>query len=145
MNSAISVGGKFAIPVANLGLDGEVVENNVNKIGGVRSGTLFGDNVSITQRIPIMSTRWSQGLPIQGIDYSITGSAYWQIPENESISDVMTGTDANALIFATTKRLNRYQDGQLCYFLYTLSFENIANANGDFDCLFGGFQRGAGI
>ena len=112
-------------------------------------GTLFGDDIRITRRNPVSSAMWSHGLPLHGIDSELIGTGRWYIEPDEEdntyfdgVSTFETGTDANGKCFITSKNLNRYQPGQLSYFIYTAAFQGINDANGNYLCMIGAFLRG---
>ncbi len=118
-------------------------------INGRSPGTLFGDDIRVTRRVPVQSAMWSHGLPLHAVDTEVVGSGRWYVEPDvvtpsffDGVSSFETGTDANGKIFVTSSRLNRYQPGQLSYFVFTAAFENLSNANGNFLLLFGGMLRG---
>jgi len=116
---------------------------------GRNTGTLFGDDIRTTRRVPVESGMWVHGLPVYGIDYEIVGSGRWYVLPDlvtpslfDGVSVLETGTDANGKIYISSKRLNRYQPGQLSYFIFTAAWLNLLSANGDFLLLFGATLRG---
>ena len=114
--------------------------------GGKQTGTLFGDDIRTTRRVPIASGKYSQGLPIHAIDYTVVGSGYFKIAENEGLENGAaqfgTGVDSNGKIYVSSKGLNRYQAGQLSYYLFTAAWNGISSVNGDFTALVGASLRG---
>ncbi len=111
------------------------------KANGKQTGTLFGDDIRTTRRVPIASGKFSQGLPLYGVNFDIVGSAYWQIADNggnlNGAGEFGTGTDPNGKIYISTKGLNRYQPGQLSYYLFTAAWNGISASTGDFVALIG--------
>jgi hypothetical protein len=119
------------------------------RANGKQTGTLFGDDIRTTRRVPIASGKYSQGLPLHAINYSIVGSGYW---ENVDVGGVLngasefgTGTDADGKIYISAKALNRYQAGQLSYYLFTAAWNGISSSNGDFVALVGGSLPGLAV
>lgn len=123
--------------------------NSSIKINGKSPGTLFGDDMRITRRVPVASGKYSQGLPLHAINYSINGSGYWKIVDDggqlNGASEFGTGTDADGKIYISSKGLNRYQAGQLSYYLFTSAWKAISSANGDFVALVGASLPGLAI
>lgn len=121
---------------------------DVSTINGKQAGTFFGDDFTTTTRRSILSAKWSQGLPLYGADWTITGSARWYIlsdPESsylDGASKFESGTTADAKLLINTLQHNRYECGHLSYFGYTAAWD-IANANGDFVALIGALVRGS--
>jgi hypothetical protein len=114
------------------------VSLNVN---GKNTGTLFGDDIRTTRRVPVASGKYGQGLPLHAINYDIVGSGYWRIVDDggqlNGASEFGTGTDSNGKIYVSSKGLNRYQAGQLSYFLFTAAWKAISSTNGNFTALVG--------
>jgi hypothetical protein len=110
-------------------------------IHGQNPGTFFGDDIRTTRRIAVSSAKYSQGLPVAFADYDIVGTGYWELPlvggVRNGVSEFGTGTDANGKIYLRSKGLNRYEPGQLSYFVFTTLFGGIEDANGDFVALIG--------
>lgn len=123
------------------------VAPNVNILAnGKSTGTLFGDDYIQTKRSPIGSGKYSQGLPIHSANILINGSGYW---ENVNVATVIngasefgTGTDVDGKIYVSAKNLNRYEAGQLSYYLLTSAWNGISESNGDFIALVGASQAG---
>jgi hypothetical protein len=111
------------------------------RANGKNTGTLFGDDIRITRRVPVLSGKYSQGLPVHAANYSINGTGYWEIVESGGLlngaSEFGTGTDIDGKIYLSAKLLNRYEAGQLSYYLFTAAWPTIASATGDFVALVG--------
>lgn len=111
------------------------------RANGKNTGTLFGDDIRITRRVPVSSGKYCQGLPVYAVNYDIVGGGYWKIVDDGGIlngaSEFGTGTDANGKIYVSSKGLNRYQAGQLSYYLFTAAWKGLQNSNGDFVALVG--------
>jgi len=141
-----NINGEFIQKVLPIDALGNSTDGAINSINGQMPGTLFGDNFVIAQRVPSLSGRWSEGIPAQGFDISVVANAYWQIIEAGGYFDgsveCMSGTTANGFFFATTKKLNRYQDGIQSYFTGTFAFMGLPQSNGDFEILVGAMRRG---
>jgi hypothetical protein len=111
------------------------------RANGKQTGTLFGDDIRITRRVPVLSGKYSQGLPVHAANFSINGTGYWEIVESGGLlngaSEFGTGTDVDGKIYLSAKVLNRYEAGQLSYYLFTAAWPTIASATGDFVALVG--------
>ena len=111
------------------------------KASGKSTGTLFGDDMRVTRRVPISSGKYNQGLPIFAANYNIVGSGYWKVVEAGGVlngaSEFATGTDSNGKIYLSSKLLNRYEAGQLSYYLFTAGWNGISSSDGDFIALVG--------
>jgi hypothetical protein len=122
---------------------------NGMRANGKQTGTLFGDDIRTTRRVPIASGKYSQGLPLHAVNYNIVGSGYWENVDVEGVlngaSEFGTGTDSNGKIYISAKALNRYQAGQLSYYLFTAAWNGISSANGDFVALVGGSLPGLAV
>lgn len=119
------------------------------KVNGRYPGTLFGDDMRTTRRVPVFSASWSHGLPIFAADIDIIGNARWYIPPDannpiyfDGISVFETGSTSTGKIYISSKLLNRYQPGQLSYFMYTAAFIGLDSTNGDYEMLIGAMTRG---
>ena len=121
-------------------------EVTISGINGAKSGTLFGDDIRTTRRIPVVSSTWSTGLPTFAIDLNFWDAGRWYIESDglytDGVSTLETGTASTGGVLASTTRLNRYQAGQLSYFQFTAAFEGIDTSNNDFTMLCGALQRG---
>lgn len=119
---------------------------NIRKIGGRIMGDGLGNDLRVTRKVPVLSTKYNQGLPLHAIDYSFLNGGYWETPEIggkfNGVSEIGSTTDPNGFAFITAKGLNRYQAGQPGYLNETLAFLGIEEADGDFECLAGVFLRG---
>jgi len=120
------------------------------KVNGRQAGTLFGDDIRTTRRVPISSGMWAHGLPLYGMNYSIVSSGRMYVEPDvnnaayfDGTATIESGTSADGKIFIISKTLNRYQPGQLSYFEFTEGLKGINSTNGDFLLLFGAMRRGA--
>lgn len=120
----------------------------IKKINGSYPGTLFGDDSRQTRRVPVGSAMWAHGLPVYGVKYSINGSGRWYIEDDPNAPGYFdgtctfeTGTDADGKIFLHSNE-NRYQPGQLSYFIFTAGFHGFDTSNGNYIMLFGAMTRG---
>lgn len=113
----------------------------LNSINGKRPGTNFGDDIKITKKVPFVSAKWAEGLPLYSINSYFQTTGYWEIPEIEGelngVCEFGSGSDPNGHVFITSKALNRYQAGQKGYNIYTGAFGGVDQANGDFELLVG--------
>lgn len=117
-------------------------------VNGRRPGTLFGEDSRTVSKNPSKSGNWCHGLPLHLVQATIVGSGRFYIPEDENatgypdgVALIETGTDANGKCFITLDH-NRYQSGDLSYFIYTLGTRGLTEANGDFTLMYGAFGRG---
>lgn len=122
----------------------------INTINGKYAGTFFGDDFTVTRRVPVLAAKWSQGMPLFAIDLTFNTSGSWYIPADteaptypDSVSIFESGTDPAGLAFITSSQPNRYEPGHLSYFGYTVAFKGVNSANGDFTALIGAFLRGS--
>lgn len=143
-----SDGDKYANKTEFLDLTKYFFTKSETKIAGRIPGSLFGDDSRTTRRNPVASGMWSHGLPIYGIEYTIVGSGRWFVEPDvndanyfDGVSVFETGTDSDGKIFITSQK-NRYQPGQLSYFLFTAGFHGFDTSNGNYTMLFGAMSRG---
>lgn len=115
-------------------------------MNGQVPGTFFGDDIKTTRKVPVLATKYNQGLPTFAIDSDIVGSGYWEIPEiggvKNGVSELGTGIDSDGKVFISSTTLNRYEPGQVSYYIFTASFDGIDEANGNFELLIGSVLRG---
>jgi hypothetical protein len=115
---------------------------------GKNTGTLFGDDIRTTRRVPVASGKYSQGLPLYAINYDIVGTGYWEIVNDSGLngaSEFGTGTDSNGKIYVSSKGLNRYQPGQLSYYIFTACWPTLSTSNGNFVALIGASLPGLAV
>ena len=149
INDFISNVGGFFMPY-DTGTNG-AASVNIASVNGKIAGSFFGDNFVITERRPICSAKWSQGLPTFDCKTTWTGlGGELKVLDDlntagkyDGVLSISTLTGANRGLFWTSNKKNRYLPGHLSFFGYTWSWHNIANANGDFEALVGAFLRGA--
>lgn len=120
---------------------------NVNILAnGKQTGTLFGDDSRQTKRNPVTSGKYSQGLPLFAANIVINGSGYWENIKVggilNGVSEFGTGTDIDGKIYVSAKNLNRYEAGQLAYYLLTSAWNGVSESTGDFVALVGASQPG---
>lgn len=111
------------------------------RANGKQTGTLFGDDVRTTRRVPVSSGKYNQGLPVFAVNYYIISGGYWKIVQDgaelNGACEFGTGSDIDGKIYLSSKGLNRYQAGQLSYYLFTAAWKGILDATGDFVALVG--------
>ncbi len=160
LNNPKTIGDKFIQIVAISDVDGNVITPakstdsgamnvNIASVNGKVSGSFFGDNFVTTNRIPTYAAKWSQGLPVHEFDLTIENGAKWEVVPDAVTSGLFDGSCRFKLsglnkskIFATTKKKNRYLPGHLSYFGYTITWNGVDSANGDFVMLVGAINRG---
>jgi hypothetical protein len=123
------------------------IATNINVLAnGKQTGTLFGDDTRQTKRNPVTSGKYSQGLPLFAANIVINGTGYWENVDVAGIlngaSEFGTGTDADGKIYVSAKNLNRYEAGQLAFYLLTSAWNGVSEATGDFCAFVGASQPG---
>ena len=115
-------------------------------INGQAPGTFFGDDIKTTRRVPVLASKYSQGLPTFAVDSVPLNTAYWEVVDVGGVlngaSEFGTGINAAGKIFTSSTTLNRYEPGQLSYYIFTAAFIGIDSVNGNFKILIGATLRG---
>lgn len=140
-----------AVGTGNLSQDGsaeykieDIPKINNSNFFNIPMGSLFGEDIVSTQKVPEIVTKFDEGLPLE---YSITdfqNGGYWRVNRDglgalQAESELGVSSDPTSSAFLSSLQRLRYQAGQESFLFFTCAFKDLDTgfATGDFEAFVG--------